>query len=585
MTKYLRGVRWPLWTATATSLGILVTHSLDFLSQPPTYGSATSTPDPSLRAHSPSWTEAQGGRRPRLVICGSGWVARSLISLLDTRLCEVMVISERNHFLYTPLLPASCVGSVEHRSIVSPVREVLANRIRWDRRKWWRSGQPSRLSFLHARVDDIDPRQKRIYCSSAHTGARLQVDYDVAVLAVGSSNDDCGMPGVSEHCHFLKAADDARAIRRAVTLALEHAAEPFCTPQERSDLLHFCVVGAGPAGTEFAAELHDFLSEDAHRLYPAELLEDVRISVIQSGRMVLNSYDRRIAEHATEKFQRDGIQLLLNCRVVDVQPHQLTVLDKDTQQRRQVPYGVCVWTTGVAMQPLARRLAQRIGPDIQSNHHALIVDSHLAVLGDPSRSLYAAGDCSTLRMPEVYSHARELFEEADEDGDGRIQYYEFAHLLRSVRDRFPQLREHAPEMELRLRAARDTVTRDNFTEWLRDIDAHTTSLPATAQVAHQQGKYLAGLLNRRFECWPHPLDETDPSVCPAFVWHNLGATAYIGGETSVMEVPYLQPVYGVYVYWLWYGYSLLHQFSWRSRFLVAGDFIKTRLLGRDTSMF
>lgn len=36
----------------------------------------------------------------------------------------------RNFFTYTPLLPAMCVGTVEERSIVEPVRAVLGNKVR-----------------------------------------------------------------------------------------------------------------------------------------------------------------------------------------------------------------------------------------------------------------------------------------------------------------------------------------------------------------------------------------------------------------------------------------------------------------------
>ncbi len=41
----------------------------------------------------------------------------------------------RNFFTYTPLLPAMCVGTVEERSIVEPVRAVLGNKVGWQ--AWW----------------------------------------------------------------------------------------------------------------------------------------------------------------------------------------------------------------------------------------------------------------------------------------------------------------------------------------------------------------------------------------------------------------------------------------------------------------
>lgn len=52
--------------------------------------------------------------------------------------------------------------------------------------------------------------------------------------------------------------------------------------------LHFVIVGGGPTGVEFAAELHDFIYEDLIKIYPS-VKDIVKISVIQSGDHILNS--------------------------------------------------------------------------------------------------------------------------------------------------------------------------------------------------------------------------------------------------------------------------------------------------------
>lgn len=39
------------------------------------------------------------------------------------------MVSPRNYFLYTPLLPAVAVGTVEERSIVEPVRNVVQGKV------------------------------------------------------------------------------------------------------------------------------------------------------------------------------------------------------------------------------------------------------------------------------------------------------------------------------------------------------------------------------------------------------------------------------------------------------------------------
>lgn len=61
-----------------------------------------------------------GARRPRLVILGSGWGSISLIKQLQEGLYDVVLVSPRNYFLYTPLLPAPPWGRWRSAASWSP---------------------------------------------------------------------------------------------------------------------------------------------------------------------------------------------------------------------------------------------------------------------------------------------------------------------------------------------------------------------------------------------------------------------------------------------------------------------------------
>ena len=54
---------------------------------------------------------------------------------------------------------------------------------------------------------------------------------------------------------FLKDISDARRIRQRVIECFEHASQPGVTDEEIFGALHFVVVGGGPTGIEFSAEL------------------------------------------------------------------------------------------------------------------------------------------------------------------------------------------------------------------------------------------------------------------------------------------------------------------------------------------
>lgn len=86
----------------------------------------------------------------------------------------------------------------------------------------------------------------------------------------------------------MQEVEDAQKIRRSVIDCFETAILPGLSEEERRTNLHFIIVGGGPTGVEFAAELHDFLEEDLVKLYPV-VKDLVRITVIQSGDHILNT--------------------------------------------------------------------------------------------------------------------------------------------------------------------------------------------------------------------------------------------------------------------------------------------------------
>lgn len=86
----------------------------------------------------------------------------------------------------------------------------------------------------------------------------------------------------------MQEVEDAQRIRRSVIDCFEQAALPDLSEEEKRKNLHFVVVGGGPTGVEFAAELHDYIVEDLVKLYPG-VKELVKITVIQSGDHILNT--------------------------------------------------------------------------------------------------------------------------------------------------------------------------------------------------------------------------------------------------------------------------------------------------------
>ena len=248
----------------------------------------------------------EGEKRKKVVILGSGWGALSCLNHLTPGQFEVTVVSPRNYFLFTPLLPSVTVGTVESRSIVEPVRKLI-----------YKHHRDMPITFLEAECTAINASKKHVLCEdrSEVVGevSKWDLPYDILVVAVGATTNTMGVPGVQNYCHYLKEISDAQKIRNVLIDLVETASIPGQTQAERKRLLNFVVVGGGPTGVEFAAEVQDFLREDIGKIYPT-VKEDVQVTLVQSRDHILNTYDQTISEYTETQFHTDNIHLITNAR-------------------------------------------------------------------------------------------------------------------------------------------------------------------------------------------------------------------------------------------------------------------------------
>ena len=141
--------------------------------------------------------------------------------------------------------------------MVEPIRKLIA-RVRGHYIQGVRVSNDSRLSlnlFLEQAAVDIDLENRLIEVAGGDK-EHFYIPYDKAVIAVGSTSNTHGVPGL-EHTFQLKTVPDVLAIRRRIMENLETAALPTTSAEERDRLMSFVVCGGGPTGVEFASEVYD----------------------------------------------------------------------------------------------------------------------------------------------------------------------------------------------------------------------------------------------------------------------------------------------------------------------------------------
>ncbi|KAI9209016.1 pyridine nucleotide-disulfide oxidoreductase-domain-containing protein [Polychytrium aggregatum] len=569
-----------MWAAGAVALGAAALLSLNSVASdspsqsPALLGTESTGPDGIPIAT--NWI--QDPQKPLLVVLGSGWGATSLLKELEPGAYNTLVISPTNYFLFTPLLPEATTGTVETRSLMESIRRIC---------------QRVRATYFEAHAYDVDVQRKLVLVEVDDSIAdqavkrRFYVPYDRLVVAVGAQNNTFGIPGVSENCNFLKSIKDARAIRAKMMDLFEHAALPTTTEAERKKFLSFVVAGGGPTGVEYAAELSDFLHEDLIKFFPDLVRNDVSITVIQSADHILNTYSKAISEFAEQKFKRQSINVVTNARVTRVNSDTIEYKLKKPQaggpESIELPYGMCVWSTGIGMKPITKRLTSSISE--QKNSKALLVDTRLRLLG--GAGVYALGDCATIETPQMLKLVNEHYQKTGRD---LWSYGEFKEVADELVERYPQTAVHlgqcTPEDFEKLDLDHNgRLDRDEIKKWLDDVNNHLTSLAPTAQVASQQGAYLAHQLNQLSLIPRETWDHYENTKLKPFRYRHFGSFSYVGHDNAVLD---LQNVWssvghinGVGAYFLWRGAYLSEQVSLRTRALIGFDWVKKQLFGRD----
>lgn len=307
--------------------------------------------------------------RERVVILGSGWAGFTVARSLDAKKYQAVVVSPRTYFAFTPLLASTAVGTLEFRTALEPVRS-----------------KRTKVDFFHGWADNVDFKNKTITIEEAvddptqgmalttdrhadqtkeqrelgrkedvEKGKQFDLTYDKLIVTVGCYSQTFGTPGVKEHAFFLKDVGDARKIRNRLLACFEGAALPTTSDEMRRQLLNFAVVGGGPTGIEFSAELHDLINEDLAKIYP-ELIPFHKITVYDVAEKVLPMFDEKLAVYAMQKFKRRGIDIKTSHHVEELRsgaPAERSASEnaKDyhlytlkVKEEGEVGVGMCIWS-------------------------------------------------------------------------------------------------------------------------------------------------------------------------------------------------------------------------------------------------
>jgi len=285
-------------------------------------------------------------------------------ALRDRDSVNITLVTRDNYFLFTPMLHEVAASDLEMNTIINPLRKLLR-----------------RVKTFTGNIEKINLERRSVTVTHGFDRHVHDLPYDHLIIALGSSTNFFGLPGVQDAALTIKTLDDAIELRNRLITHLEEA-NSECAAGERQPLLTFVVVGAGFAGVETLGGIHDFVRA-AIRFYPNLTPEFVHTILISSDEFILPELGNKLGAYAQRKLAARGVEIITRTRVTAVRDGLVELSDG-----RTIPATTLIWAAGNATNPLVADLP------VPKSGGRILVNEYLEVEGFPG--VWALGDCASI---------------------------------------------------------------------------------------------------------------------------------------------------------------------------------------------
>ena len=309
----------------------------------------------------------------KIIIIGGGAGGLELATDLGDKLgktdkAQITLVDKNSYHLWKPLLHEVATG-------------VLDEQV--DNIYYASQGQQHNFEFTQGTFTDLDRDSKRITVIN-HNDESISIDYDILVIAIGSTSNDFGTPGVKEHCIFLD--DQNAAIRLRETLINKFTS--FCSiiddhQSTDEDKIRIAIVGGGATGVELASELPNMVETFGacgRNKMCSDLLD---VSVIEATDRILPALPEKTAISITKTLEKQGIHVLTKTMITKAENDGFYPKDGDI-----IKADIMIWTAGVKAPDYLKEIS---GLE-SSRSNQLVVKPTLQTSRDDS--IFVIGDCA-----------------------------------------------------------------------------------------------------------------------------------------------------------------------------------------------
>lgn len=308
----------------------------------------------------------------RIIVVGGGAGGLELATKLGRTLgrkrrATVTLVDRKASHLWKPLLHEVATGSMDAGVDALSYRAHAKNHS---------------FDFQMGSLQSIDRENKSIKLAALYDEhdellmPERELEYDILVLAIGSTSNDFNTPGVRDNCILLDSPEQAHRFRTEMN-------NQFLKLHANKDqkTVDIAIVGAGATGVELSAELHNAVKE--LRTYGFGDLDSSRLNVnlVEAGERILPALPPRISSAAHSELTKLGVNVRTATMVTKADETGLTTKDGD-----HIPAQIMVWAAGIKAPDFMKEIA-----GLETNRiNQLVVKPTLQTTRDDD--IYVIGD-------------------------------------------------------------------------------------------------------------------------------------------------------------------------------------------------
>ncbi|MDV5171582.1 NAD(P)/FAD-dependent oxidoreductase [Photobacterium rosenbergii] len=311
----------------------------------------------------------------RIIIVGGGAGGLELATKLGRTLgrkgrAKVTLVDRKASHLWKPLLHEVATGSMDAGVDALSYRAHAKNHS---------------FDFQMGSLKDIDRDRKVISLAPLYDKndellmPERELEYDILVMAIGSTSNDFNTPGVRDNCIFLDSPEQAHRFRTQMNnqfLKL-HA-------NKEQKTVDIAIVGAGATGVELSAELHNAVKELQNYGFGDLDSSRLNVNLVEAGERILPALPPRISAAAHSELTKLGVNVRTATMVTKADETGLTTKDGD-----HIPAQIMVWAAGIKAPDFIKDIA-----GLETNRiNQLVVKPTLQTTRDDD--IYVIGDLAS----------------------------------------------------------------------------------------------------------------------------------------------------------------------------------------------